>query len=80
MCLLYGNAFGQKLVLKWLLAFFVAFLDSAFIIEPLKVMIVAVVITMMTGSVDEVEEERLVTQPVLEMNEKIKVTTQSMPN
>lgn len=37
--LLYGQAFGLQLALKWLLAFFMAFLASFIIIEPAKVCI-----------------------------------------
>lgn len=35
--ILYGHAFGKDLALKWLLAFFISFIDSVFILEPLKV-------------------------------------------
>ena len=42
--MLYGLRYGYKESLEWLVSFFTAFVDDVFVMEPLNVLVVALVI------------------------------------
>lgn len=44
--MLYGLKYGYNLSLEWLVSFMVAFFQSSLITQPIKVMLIAVLITM----------------------------------
>ncbi|XP_064630096.1 polycystin-1-like [Lineus longissimus] len=72
MVVLYGHKFGRDLALKWLLALFISFVQSAFITEPLKVVFIAIFLATVTKRADQRVEDNVEVSPILESNEKIK--------
>ena len=69
--LLYGYYFGRDTALKWLFAFFMSFANSFFVLEPLKVILVALVVAKLSNNIEDCEETSD-EAPVLEGNERIK--------
>ncbi|XP_067672234.1 polycystin-1-like [Haliotis asinina] len=65
--LLYGYQFGSEVSLKWLLSLFIAFCCSALIIEPTKVLLVALYLAARSRDVqEEIEKESITIPPVVD--------------
>ena len=73
--LLYGDAFGRDVALRWLLACFCSFLQSFFILEPMKVVVVAAAVAIVTGNIEEIDDQSE-TPLQIDASEKIKVSNQ----
>nr|XP_039248314.1 polycystin-1-like [Styela clava] len=64
--ILYGNAFGADTTKRWLLSMFVALLESFFIVEPIKVVLFAAFLALITKPINPDENDNLVDEPLVE--------------
>ncbi|XP_071105933.1 polycystin-1-like [Haliotis cracherodii] len=65
--LLYGYQFGSEVSLKWLLSLFLAFICSALVIEPTKVLLVALYLAARSRDVqEEIDKESISIPPVVD--------------
>ncbi|XP_041364412.1 polycystin-1-like [Gigantopelta aegis] len=71
--LLYGYNFGRHVAIKWLLSIIISFLFSVFIIEPVKVLVLAVYLAVVSKNVHEDHDgDSIDVLPTVQANEQIK--------
>ncbi|XP_035828345.1 polycystin-1 isoform X2 [Aplysia californica] len=71
--LLYGYNFGTAISLKWLVSLFISVFLSILIIEPLKVLLISVIVALITKDVrDDDEGDVINIKPSVESNEQLK--------
>nr|KAG5687377.1 hypothetical protein BaRGS_019881 [Batillaria attramentaria] len=73
MVLLYGYNFGPAIALKWLLSLVLTFLISAFVLEPLKVVLMSLFVAIVVRDAEkDMESDAIDVQPLVEANEQLK--------
>ncbi|XP_064606461.1 LOW QUALITY PROTEIN: polycystin-1-like [Liolophura sinensis] len=71
--LLYANQLGSEGTWRWIISLVISFLLSAFFMEPLKVIFLAVFVAAVTKQIDEVEDDDAIEiRPMIETNERLK--------
>ncbi|XP_076458276.1 polycystin-1-like [Babylonia areolata] len=73
MVLLYGYNFGPAIALQWLLSVLLAFLCSVLVLEPLKVVVLALYVALVVRDAEkDVEADSIDVMPSIEANEQLK--------
>ncbi|XP_078490549.1 LOW QUALITY PROTEIN: polycystin-1 [Ciona intestinalis] len=77
--ILYVHEFGVTVAQRWLFTMFIALLESFFLIEPTKVLILAAYIAMFTRKHAPEENDNLVEDPLVETYEHVKDNNKVRP-
>ncbi|XP_078691028.1 polycystin-1-like isoform X3 [Branchiostoma floridae x Branchiostoma belcheri] len=64
--IMYGQAFGRDQATKWVLSMFLSLIQSMFLMEPIRVILIALFLASISKPTDHNDEDDLVDRPVVE--------------
>ncbi|XP_066292476.1 polycystin-1-like isoform X2 [Branchiostoma lanceolatum] len=64
--IMYGQAFGRDQATKWVLSMFLSLIQSMFLMEPIRVILIALFLASVSKPTDHDDEDDLVDRPVVE--------------